>query len=69
MTLIKDIISELFGMFVGDARLTVAVLAVVAIAGVLSDVAHVGALVSGGVLLIGILCVVVEAVRHAARDR
>ena len=69
MTLVKDIISELFGMFVGDARLTVAVLAVVAIAGVLSDVAHVGALVSGGVLLIGILCVVVEAVRHAARDR
>ena len=31
MNILKDVLSELFSMFVGDARLTAAILAVIAV--------------------------------------
>ena len=66
MTILRDVLAELFGMFVGDARLSVAILAVVALAALLIDLAQVEPLIGGGVLLLGCLAVVVEAVRRAS---
>lgn len=67
MTILKDVFAELFGMFVGDARLTAAVLVVVAIAAALIDLGGVSPLIGGGVLLVGCLIVLVSAVARAAR--
>lgn len=67
MTMLKDVLAELFGMFVGDAWLSAAILAVVAVAAGLVDFAHVRPLVGGGVLLLGCLAVVIGTVRRASR--
>jgi hypothetical protein len=67
MTILKDVLAELFGMFVGDARLTVAILAVVATAAALIDLLSVDPLIGGGVLLFGCLAVVIAGVTLAAR--
>ncbi|NDV87407.1 hypothetical protein GTW51_11925 [Aurantimonas aggregata] len=67
MTILRDVLAELFGMFVGDARLTAAVLLVVAIAAALIDLGDVPPLIGGGVLLVGCLVVLIGAVMRAAR--
>lgn len=67
MTILSDVLAELFGMFVGDARLTAAVLLVVAIAAALIDLGDVQPLIGGGVLLVGCLVVLIGAVMRAAR--
>lgn len=67
MNLLKDVLGELIGMFVGDARLSVAVLAVVAVSAVVVRVAGMDPLVGGAVLLAGCLLVVVEGVRRNAQ--
>ena len=66
MNMIKEIVAEIFGMFVGDARLTLAVLAVVgaAAAMIAYGVAPLGA---GGLLLAGCLVVLIDSVRRGAR--
>lgn len=69
MTIIKDVLRELVGMFVGDARLSGATLAVIAVAAAMIDLAHIEPLISGGVLLVGSLAVVLVAVRLAARSQ
>jgi hypothetical protein len=66
MTILKDVIAELFGMFVGDARLTAAILMVVAIAASLVGLAGISPLIAGGVLLAGCLAVLIGAVLRAA---
>jgi hypothetical protein len=67
MTILKDVLSELFGMFVSDAWLTAAVLALVAFVALLIDGLHAGAAIGGATLLFGSLALVVASVRHAAR--
>ena len=67
MTILKDVLAELVGMFVGDAWLSAAILAVVALAAGLVELAHVRPLIGGGVLLLGSLAVTVDAVRRACR--
>lgn len=67
MTILKDVLAELFGMFVADARLTMAILVVVATSAGLIDIAGVAPLVGGSVLLTGCLCVMVAAVLWSAR--
>jgi hypothetical protein len=67
MNLLRDVIAELVGMFVGDARLSAAVLFVVAVAAVVIRLAGVAPLAGGVVLLAGCLLVVVEGVRRGAR--
>jgi hypothetical protein len=67
MTMIKEIIAELIGMFMGDARLTLAVLAIVAGAAVLIEIAGVDPLGAGGVLLVGCLGLLIENVHRSAR--
>lgn len=69
MTILRDVIAELLGMFVGDARLTAAVLIVVAVAAVLIDVGDLSPLLGGGVLLVGCLVVLMGAVLRAARHQ
>ena len=69
MTLLRDVFGELFGMFVADARLTVAILCVVAVSAALMDLIGAGSLVGGGVLLLGCLGVLVGAVRLGARPK
>ncbi|MBK45979.1 MAG: hypothetical protein CMN20_11875 [Roseovarius sp.] len=69
MTILKDVLAELFGMFVGDARLTAAVLVVVAASAALIDLAGVAPILGGGALLAGCLAVLVAAVLRTARRK
>lgn len=66
MIIFKEVITELIGMFISDAWLSVAVLIVVALSAALLDLAGLHELVSGAVLLLGCLAVVFESVRRAA---
>jgi hypothetical protein len=68
MTLIKEVVTELAAMFVGDARLTFAILAVIAAAAVIC-LSGLDPLVGGAALLLGSLAVLLESVRHGARPR
>jgi len=65
MTILRDVFSELFSMFVSDAWLT-AVLALVAFAAFLIDVVHADAIIAGGALLFGSLALVVGSVHRGA---
>jgi hypothetical protein len=67
MTMLKEIFAELIGMFMGDARLSLAVLALVAGAAALIKLADVDPLGAGGLLLIGCLGVLIENVYRSAR--
>jgi hypothetical protein len=67
MTILREVLAELIGMFVGDARLSAAILAVVVLAALLIEVGHVLPLIGGVVLLAGCLAVVVTSVRRGAR--
>ena len=53
MNLLKEVAAELVGMFFGDTRLTVAVLAIVAAAGGLVTWTGIDPLVGGAVLALG----------------
>ena len=66
MTIFKEVIAELFGMFVADMRLTAAILTVVAAAAGLVDLVHLPTLVAGIVLLAGSLAALFGAVLVAA---
>ena len=67
MTMLKEVIAELIGMFMGDARLTLAVLALVAGVAALIKLAGVDPLGAGGFLLIGCLGLLIENVHRSAR--
>jgi hypothetical protein len=69
MTVLKEVVAELIGMFVAEKRLTVAVLALVALTGLLIDLAGLSELAGGAVLLFGSLTLLVVSVCHAARLR
>jgi hypothetical protein len=66
MTMLKEIIAELIGMFMGDARLTLAVLAIVAGAALIK-LAGVDPLGAGSLLLVGCLGLLIENVYRSAR--
>ena len=67
MTMLKEIIAELIAMFMGDARLTLAILALVAGVAALIKLAGVDPLGAGGLLLIGCLVLLIENVHRSAR--
>ena len=67
MTLLKELAAELVGMFAGEKRLTLAVLAVVAAAGCLIDFTSLNELFGGAVLLFGCVLLLIENVCRAAR--
>jgi hypothetical protein len=66
MNILKDVLLELFGMFVADARLTLAILAIVAIAALLIDATSLPALLGGVALLVGCVVILVLSVLQAA---
>lgn len=66
MTIAKDVLSELFSMFVSDARLTGAILGSVLIAAVLISATRLPPLVGGIFLVLACLGVLVQSVRRAA---
>ena len=69
MTILKDVVSELFSMFVSDARLTAAILAIVLVTAALIDWLPLPHLVGGAFLLFGCVAVLVLSVRREARVR
>jgi len=69
MSILKDVLSELFKMFVSDARLTVAILLVVGITAALIGATSLPALAGGAVLLGGSIAVLVLSVLREARRR
>ena len=68
MTLARELLGELVGMFIGSARLTIAILALVALAAGLIQVAGIEPLIAGATLLFGCLILLVENVRRAGRQ-
>ena len=58
---------ELLGMFVGDNKLALYILAVVALAALCATVLHLDARAAGALLLLGCLAVLLESVLRAAR--
>jgi hypothetical protein len=69
MTMLKELTAELFGMFVAEKWLTVAVLALVAVTGLLVDFAGTDRLVGGAILLFGSLILLIASICNAARAR
>jgi len=67
MTMLKELATEFIGMFVGDARLTLAILALIGGAAILVEFAGTPKLVGGGFLLFGALALLIESVRRSAR--
>jgi hypothetical protein len=66
MTLLRDVIKELTGMFVADIRLSASVLAL--IAGVAYLKAFIGP-AAGGALFIGCIVILAAATAWGARER
>ena len=69
MEIIKEVLVELFSMFVTDLRLTLATLALVAAVAVLVLVLHINALICGIVLLLGCFAIVMEAAIRETKSR
>jgi len=65
--LLKEFAAELIGMFVGEKRMTISVLAIVAATGSLVDFIGLDPLVGGAVLLFGCLILLVESVCRSSR--
>jgi hypothetical protein len=68
MNIARDVLRELRGMFVADARLTIGLAVLIAIVTALVAMIHVKPLVAGGVLLVGCLGVLIESATHKARQ-
>jgi hypothetical protein len=68
MSIMIDVLKELFAMFVADARLTLAILLLVAIVAGLVG-AGLAPILDGGVLLTGSLTILVLSVSREAKIR
>jgi hypothetical protein len=66
MNLLRDVATELVAMFIGDLRLTIGILAIVAATGLSIDFVGLAPLVGGAVLLLGCPLLLIENVRRAA---
>lgn len=69
MSILKDVLRELFAMFVSDARLTAAILAIVLAAAAIVTGTGLPRLAGGVFLLVGCIAVLVGSVRREARLR
>jgi hypothetical protein len=67
MSLLKEVIAELIGMFFGDARLTVALLLLVAVAGALIKLTGIEPLIGGIVLILGCPALLIANLRRERR--
>jgi len=66
MNVLKEVLEELWSMFVGDRRLTLLTLVVVALAGALAFFAK-ASLLAAVLVLVGAIAVLTDAVFAAAR--
>lgn len=73
MSILLDVLKELWSMFVGDARLTIAILVLIGAVALAIDTGvidpELNPLVAGGALLVGCLAILVEATAREARAR
>jgi hypothetical protein len=67
MTVLREVVAELIDMFIAERRLTIGVLAVVAMVGCLVDFTDLDPLVGGTVVLFGCLTLLIESVCRSAR--
>jgi hypothetical protein len=67
MTVLKEVVAELISMFVGEKRLTIAVLGVVIVAGFLANFTDLDPLVGGTMMLLGCLILLIESVWRSAK--
>ena len=67
MTLVRAIISELFGMFVDDENLALYAIALIATVAAAVKLAGLPPLAGGGVLLVGCIIILADSVRRGAR--
>ena len=67
MTKLSVVLKELFGLFVDDGSLALAILAWVAIVAALMRLAGVSGAVGGGLLFLGLAAILIENVWRAAR--
>jgi len=69
MSILADVCKELVAMFIADARLTLATLALVGLIAALILGLGTNALVGGALLLIGCLLILIESTLREARRR
>ena len=67
MSLLKEVAAELIGMFFGDARLTVALLLLIAVAGALIELTGIDPLLGGTVLVVGCPALLIASLRRDSR--
>jgi hypothetical protein len=67
MTMLKELAAELIGMFIGEKRLTISILAIVAAVGSLVDFTGLDPLLGGAALLLGCLILLIDSVCRSAR--
>lgn len=67
MTMLREVVGELIGMFLGEKPLAIALLLIVATTGFLTNFTGLGRLIGGVFLLSGCLILLVESVCRAAR--
>jgi hypothetical protein len=67
MSLLKEVMTGLIGMFLGDVRLTIAILVLVAISGALIDLSGIDPLVGGGALIFGCPVLLIANLRREKR--
>lgn len=68
MTMVRDLLKALIGMFLADAKLTLATLLLVALVAVLVAALRIAPLLAGGLLALGCLAILVEAAGRDARE-
>ncbi len=69
MEIIKDVLVELFSMFVTDMRLTLTTLGLVLVAAIMIMVLQVNSSIVGLILLLGCFAIVVEATVRETKAR
>ena len=69
MEIIKDVLLELFSMFVTDMRLTLTTLGLVLLAAILILALQVNTLIVGLILLLGCFAIVIEATVRETKAR
>jgi len=69
MNIIQEVVSELFSMFMADARMTLTTLGLVALAAAFIRFTSVDPIWAGGVLLLGCILNVVNAAMREKRAR
>ena len=69
MSVLREVLTELWSMFVGDRRLTLLLLSVVAAAAVVAAFLRAHSFLAAIFLLVGALAVLADSVMQAARTR